>query len=87
MAGLLAAGVARVDFVNDNAGRELLFDLAFASFLLKQGWTRRVVFHLKSRPFFVSDAMPQDVRHLVALLRQNHWDSGWPGIWLLAPSC
>ncbi len=68
VAGLLSAGVGRIDFINDNAGLELLFDLAFASFLLKQGWTRRVVFHLKSRPFFVSDAMPQDVRHLLALL-------------------
>lgn len=68
VAGLLSAGVGRIDFVNDNAGLELLFDLALADFLLRQGWTRQVVFHLKSRPFFVSDAMPQDVSQLAALL-------------------
>ncbi len=68
-AALLLAGVRRVDFVNDNAGRELLFDLALADLLLGQGWARQVVFHLKDRPFFVSDAMPQDVRAIVGLLQ------------------
>lgn len=66
---LLSAGLQRVDFVNDNVGRELLFDLALAEFLLSQGWVRRIVFHLKDRPFFVSDAMPQDVREFLPLLR------------------
>jgi uncharacterized protein with ATP-grasp and redox domains len=64
----LSAGVDRVDFVNDNVGRELLFDLALADFLLSDGWARRVVLHLKAHPFFVSDAMPQDVQESVALL-------------------
>ncbi len=64
----LSGGVDRVDFVNDNVGRELLFDLALADFLLSDGWARRVVFHLKAHPFFVSDAMPQDVYESVALL-------------------
>ena len=67
-AALLAAGVERVDFVNDNTGRELLFDLALADFLLSQGWARRIVFHLKDRPFFVSDAMIQDVAALLSFL-------------------
>lgn len=66
---LLRRGVRRVDFVNDNAGMDLLFDLALADFLLERGWAREVVFHLKDRPFFVSDAMPSDARALVALLR------------------
>jgi hypothetical protein len=60
--------VQRVDLVTDNTGRELLFDLALASFLLSQGWAQQVVFHLKDRPFFVSDAMPQDVRAILYLL-------------------
>ena len=68
VAGLLSAGVDRIDFINDNAGLELLFDLALADFLLGQGWARRVVFHLKNHPFFVSDAMPQDVRQMGSLL-------------------
>jgi len=66
---LLASDLPRVDFVNDNVGLELLFDLALASFLLVQGMARKVVFHLKDRPFFVSDAMPKDARATVALLR------------------
>lgn len=65
---LLSGGVERVDLVNDNTGRELLSDLALADFLLGQGWARQVVFHLKDRPFFVSDARPQDVRAILDLL-------------------
>ena len=65
----LAAGLERVDFVNDNTGRELLFDLALADFLLAGGLADKIVFHLKDRPFFVSDAMPQDVHALLALVR------------------
>jgi hypothetical protein len=68
VAAHLTAGVSRVDFINDNVGQELLFDLALADFLLSQGWARRVVFHVKNYPFFVSDAMSKDVWDLVALL-------------------
>ena len=68
---LLASGLPRVDFVNDNVGLELLNDLALADLLLVQGMAREVVFHLKDRPFFVSDAMPQDARATVALLRAS----------------
>jgi uncharacterized protein with ATP-grasp and redox domains len=71
VAALLSAGVVRVDFVGDNTGHELLFDLALASFLLDQGWAQQVVLHLKDHPFFVSDAMPQDARALLALLRDG----------------
>jgi hypothetical protein len=69
VAALLSAGVERVDFVTDNTGLELLFDLALAGFLLDQGWVQSAIFRLKDRPFFVSDAMPQDVQALLALLR------------------
>jgi uncharacterized protein with ATP-grasp and redox domains len=68
VAGLLAAGVARVDFVNDNTGRELLFDLTLANHLLEQGWVDQVVLHLKGWPFFVSDAMSKDVLYAISLL-------------------
>jgi len=66
---LLAQGLRRVDFINDNVGVDLLFDLALADFLLAQGWARKVVLHLKHAPFFVSDAMPKDVQATVSLLR------------------
>ena len=68
---LLARGVARVDFISDNAGIDLLFDLALADLLVVRGWARQVVFHLKDRPFFVSDAMPADARGLVEQLRAS----------------
>jgi hypothetical protein len=72
VAELLAGGLPRVDFLNDNVGLDLLFDLALADFLLTQGMTQNVVFHLKDRPFFVSDAMPEDARAMEALLRTAH---------------
>lgn len=69
--GWLSRGAGRVDFICDNVGMDLLFDLALADFLLTQGWVRQVVFHLKDRPFFVSDAMPKDVRETVALVQAS----------------
>jgi hypothetical protein len=71
---LLEPGVARIDFINDNVGLELLFDLAFADFLLTREWAREVVFHLKSWPFFVSDAMGKDVHATLSLL------CAWPDV-------
>jgi len=58
-----------VDFINDNVGSDILFDLALADFLLGQGWAGETHFHLKNQPFFVSDAMPEDAQQTVALLR------------------
>jgi hypothetical protein len=51
----------RLAIITDNAGTELLFDLALADFLLSEGLAHQVVLHLKPQPFFVSDAMPADV--------------------------
>jgi hypothetical protein len=67
--GMLANGVRRVDFINDNVGSDLLFDLTLADFLLGQGWAGEIHFHLKNQPFFVSDAMPEDVQKTVILLK------------------
>ncbi len=66
---LLAGGVSEVAFINDNVGADSLFDLVLADYLLTQGWAQRVTFHLKNQPFFVSDAMPQDIERVVDLLR------------------
>lgn len=65
---LLAAGVQRIDFINDNVGLDFLFDLALADFLLAQGWVQSVVMHLKAQPFFVSDVMPADAELAIAEL-------------------
>jgi hypothetical protein len=67
----LKGGLARVDFVNDNAGMELFFDLAMADFLLQVGWVGQITFHLKPRPFFVADAMPADLQVSVDWLTQS----------------
>jgi uncharacterized protein with ATP-grasp and redox domains len=58
---LLVSGVPRVDFICDNVGSDLLFDLALTDFLLRQGWVKEIHLNLKNQPFFVSDAMPADV--------------------------
>ena len=65
---LLADGIDEVAFVNDNVGADSLFDLVLADYLLTQGWVQHVTFHLKNRPFFVSDAMPQDIERMIDLL-------------------
>lgn len=48
--------------VADNAGTELLMDLAFIDFVLESGLAAQIDLHLKPQPFFVSDAMIQDVQ-------------------------
>jgi hypothetical protein len=70
---LLQAGVERVDFINDNVGFDLIFDLALSAFLLEQGWVKQVVMHLKAQPFFVSDAMPADAQMTIDQM-QSHPD-------------
>jgi uncharacterized protein with ATP-grasp and redox domains len=65
----LSAGVRQVDFINDNAGSELFFDLALADFILQKGWASQVHMHLKNQPFFVSDAMPDDFHRSITLLK------------------
>ncbi|NLG97723.1 MAG: protein-glutamate O-methyltransferase family protein [Chloroflexi bacterium] len=51
----------RVDILVDNAGYELVTDLALADFLLATGRAAQVTLHLKWHPVFVSDALSQDV--------------------------
>jgi len=51
-----------VAIMGDNAGTELLMDLMLADFLLKQDLVGEIHLHLKPQPFFVSDAMSQDVQ-------------------------
>lgn len=48
--------------ITDNAGTELLMDLALSDFMLSRGLAAHITLHLKPQPFFVSDAMPDDLR-------------------------
>lgn len=69
-ARLAAAGGARVDWVADNAGLELLCDLGAMDMLLSSGLAARVRVHLKPQPYFVSDAMPKDLDAAMRVLSE-----------------
>ncbi len=56
-----AATHPRVDLLLDNAGFELVTDLALADFLLTTQLAGSVTLHVKSYPVFVSDALEKDV--------------------------
>ncbi len=58
----------RIDFLIDNAGFELVTDLALVDFLLSAELAETVTFHLKAHPTFVSDAMSKDVRQTLSFL-------------------
>lgn len=60
----------RVDIVLDNAGFELYVDLLLAGYLLSTGLASKVVFHPKSIPWFVSDAVPADFTDLLSALAE-----------------
>jgi len=62
--GFLNSRQARtIAVLADNAGTELLMDFLLIHELLDQGLAQRVDLHVKEQPFFVSDAMAQDVEH------------------------
>lgn len=54
-------GPVRVDFILDNAGTELLTDLALVDELLQAGWVEQVMLHVKAHPTYVSDTTAADV--------------------------
>jgi len=63
-----------VDFLIDNAGFELVSDLAFADLILSGGWASEVRFHVKRHPTFVSDAVVKDVEHTISVLSASKRD-------------
>jgi uncharacterized protein with ATP-grasp and redox domains len=72
----ITKGLAQVDIVTDNVGKELLFDLALAGFLIDQGWVKQTVFCLKKHPFFVSDARITDLQFTIKGLQASPSLSG-----------
>jgi uncharacterized protein with ATP-grasp and redox domains len=56
---------ARIDFLIDNAGFELVSDLCLADYILTTGLAQKVRFHLKTHPTFVSDALVSDVKKTI----------------------
>jgi len=64
-------GQARLDILLDNAGFELVCDLALADYLLSEGLISAVRLHVKSHPTYVSDAMEKDVCFTIDFLRSS----------------
>ncbi|GKY98605.1 hypothetical protein MPSEU_000817200 [Mayamaea pseudoterrestris] len=62
---LHAKGGGIVDIIVDNAGFELVTDLALAQYLVESGIAKVVTFQLKSHPTFVSDALEKDLLETV----------------------
>jgi hypothetical protein len=58
---LFAHDGGKVGIITDNAGTELLMDVALADFLLRTDLVSEVHLHLKPHPFYVSDAMIPDL--------------------------
>ncbi len=69
------AAPRRTDFLIDNAGFELVCDLALVDFLLTSGTAQTAVFHLKAHPTFVSDALAEDVRATLRFLEMLGGDA------------
>jgi hypothetical protein len=59
---------ARIGFIVDNAGAEVVTDLCLADYLLSTNVTQVVQLNLKPYPVFVSDAMIKDIRATVDFL-------------------
>ena len=64
----LPASQSAIHFLIDNAGFELVYDLALADLLLNRSVAGTVHFHLKGHPTFVSDALIKDVVETVSFL-------------------
>jgi len=68
---LLSPACRQVTVITDNAGTELLMDLALVDELLSCGLVERVEMVLKEQPFFVSDAMVSDMRSTIAVMQKS----------------
>ncbi|KAI8035862.1 damage-control phosphatase ARMT1 [Drosophila gunungcola] len=60
-----------VDIVCDNAGFELFADLLLAEYIVESGLARRVRFHAKAIPWFVSDVTHQDFHWMLNYFRKH----------------
>ncbi|MBG0787019.1 MAG: protein-glutamate O-methyltransferase family protein [Anaerolineaceae bacterium] len=69
---LLSNKPAKIAYFFDNIGRELYFDLAFIHYLLESGLAESITFYLKNQPYFVSDAMPEDLDFILGVLESSN---------------
>lgn len=61
-----------IDFVLDNAGFEVFTDLCLAEFLLSLNLAKTVHFHVKSIPWFVSDASEKDIEWQINQMQESN---------------
>ncbi|MDJ0953018.1 MAG: damage-control phosphatase ARMT1 family protein [Acidimicrobiia bacterium] len=80
--GILERGGGNVHLVLDNAGAELVADLALAAFVLDRGG--HVTFHAKPHPTFVSDVTLPDLAETIQGLRRQDTPAAQIGDKLLA---
>ena len=69
------AGQSRLDLLLDNAGFELVCDLALTDYFLTAGLASSVHLHAKPHPTYVSDAMEKDVRLAIQFLQSQNQNS------------
>lgn len=62
----------RFDIICDNCGSELFSDIYLAVFMLVHNYAKKVVLHVKSYPYFVSDATAEDVGKMLNILIANN---------------
>lgn len=65
----------RFDIICDNSGAELFSDIYLAVFMIVHDYVNKVVLHVKSYPYFVSDATIDDFGRLVNILTKNKSNS------------
>lgn len=63
--------LSRLDIIIDNAGFELVCDLAVVDCLLHEGWVTTIQLHLKAHPTFVSDALIKNVQQTITFLQDE----------------
>ncbi|KAM0546983.1 hypothetical protein ACHAPJ_010646 [Fusarium lateritium] len=58
-----------IDIILDNAGFELFADVLYAAYLIESGLGTSITLHAKCFPWFVSDALPDDMDFLLEYLQ------------------
>ncbi|CAH0718380.1 unnamed protein product, partial [Brenthis ino] len=66
------------DIVCDNSGYELFSDLCLAHFLISQNIVKKVRFHVKKIPWFVSDVTPKDFEYVINACAQASFSKEVP---------
>lgn len=60
-----------IDIVNDNSGYELFTDLIIADFLISNRLAKKIRFHVKAIPWFISDVTENDFKWTLKYLSEH----------------